>query len=54
MLNRIAQEPLAKVDYVSVADPTTLLEIEGEASSALVSMAVFIGNVRLIDNMVFG
>ncbi|TAK35224.1 MAG: pantoate--beta-alanine ligase [Chloroflexota bacterium] len=50
MLDLIAREPLAKVDYVSVADPTTLQEIEGTAESALVSMAVFIGRTRLIDN----
>ncbi len=47
-------EPLARVDYVSAADPLTLREIDGEASSALLSLAVFIGGVRLIDNLVLG
>ncbi len=47
-------EPLAQVQYVSVADPTTLQEIEGEVSYGLLSMAVYIGKTRLIDNIVVG
>jgi pantoate--beta-alanine ligase len=45
-------EPLARVDYVSAADPITLQEISGEAEHALLSMAVFVGTTRLIDNVV--
>ncbi|MBN1680170.1 MAG: pantoate--beta-alanine ligase [Anaerolineae bacterium] len=48
----IAAEPLARLDYVSAAHPVTLQEIEGETEQVLLSMAVFIGDVRLIDNMV--
>jgi len=47
----IEAEPLARVDYVSVADPVTLEEVSGHADRALLSMAVFVGDVRLIDNM---
>ena len=47
-------EPLARVDYVSAADPITLHEISGEAERALLSMAVFVGTTRLIDNIVLG
>jgi pantoate--beta-alanine ligase len=47
-------EPLARIDYVSLADPDTLQEIEGEAEKALASMAVFIGETRLIDNVILG
>ncbi len=47
-------EPLARVDYVSAADPITLQEISGEADKALLSMAVFVGTTRLIDNFVLG
>jgi pantoate--beta-alanine ligase len=50
----IAAEPLARIDYVSAADPITLQEIQGEATRALLSMAVFVGPVRLIDNLVLG
>jgi pantoate--beta-alanine ligase len=49
----IENEPLAKLQYVSCADPLTLQELEGQVSGeALLSMAVFIGKTRLIDNIV--
>jgi pantoate--beta-alanine ligase len=46
-------EPLAHSEYVSVADPGTLREIEAldAGQSALLSMAVRIGKTRLIDNL---
>jgi pantoate--beta-alanine ligase len=48
-------EPLARTQYVSAADPETLAEIEGQAGDgALLSMAVFIGKTRLIDNILLG
>ncbi len=50
----IEAEPLARPDYVSVADPVTLTEIAGDVERALLSLAVFIGQVRLIDNMLVG
>jgi pantoate--beta-alanine ligase len=54
MTQVIAAEPLARVDYISVADPVSLQEITGEAQRALFSMAVFIGTTRLIDNLSVG
>ncbi len=50
MLEVLAAEPLAKPDYVSVADPDTLEELETVAGRALLSLAVVIEGVRLIDN----
>lgn len=50
----IEAEPLARIDYVSAADPVTLHELEGDAVRALLSMAVFVGDIRLIDNMLLG
>ncbi len=50
----LAGEPLAEVQYISVADPDTLEESSGEITRALLSMAVFIGKTRLIDNMLVG
>lgn len=49
----LAAEPLARVEYVSVADPLSLGELEtvGEGG-ALLSMAVRIGTTRLIDNLI--
>ena len=50
----LASEPLAQVQYVSVADPETLEELSGKIRRALLSMAVFVGETRLIDNKVVG
>ncbi len=49
----LASEPLARPDYVSVAHPDTLQELDdsGSARRALASLAVRIGNTRLIDNV---
>jgi pantoate--beta-alanine ligase len=48
----LAAEPLAQVDYVSIADPETLDELSGELRGpALASLAVRIGRARLIDNL---
>jgi pantoate--beta-alanine ligase len=52
MLEVLAAEPLAKPDYVSVADPLTLRELERAEEGALVSLAVRFGGTRLIDNVV--
>jgi len=55
MKETIQAEPLARLQYVSCADPDTLQEWEGEiGGTALLSMAVFIGQTRLIDNLVLG
>ena len=54
MLDTLAAEPLARVQYVSCAHPYTLNELEGQVDHALLSMAVFIGKTRLIDNFMIG
>ncbi|MXX52964.1 MAG: pantoate--beta-alanine ligase [Dehalococcoidia bacterium] len=54
MLALLESEPSATVEYVSIADAGTLEELESVDRSALVSMAVRIGRVRLIDNVVLG
>jgi pantoate--beta-alanine ligase len=50
----LAGEPLADVQYVSCADYDTLEELETVTGKALLSMAVFMGKTRLIDNVVLG
>jgi len=53
MMEVLSAEPLAKVEYVSAADPATLLEYESDippGDGVLLSMAVFVGQTRLIDN----
>jgi len=51
----IAVEPLARVDYISLNDAETFEPLEhiGERP-ALLSLAVYLGKTRLIDNMVLG
>ncbi len=47
-------EELAQLQYVSCADPDSLEELESEIKNCLLSMAVFVGKTRLIDNIVLG
>lgn len=52
MTETIAAEPLARPQYVSCADAVSLQELQGPVTSqALLSMAVYLGKTRLIDNM---
>ena len=48
----IETEPLATLDYVSVADGTTLAELDRVDGPAIASLAVHVGSTRLIDNEV--
>ena len=50
MRRTLAEEPLAAIDYVSVADADTLQELETVDRPALLSLAVRFDEVRLIDN----
>jgi pantoate--beta-alanine ligase len=54
MKETLASEPLAQVQYVSCADYDTLEELSVAKGKTLLSMAVFIGKTRLIDNFVLG
>jgi len=48
----IDSEPLAQIDYMSVADAESLEELGEIDRPALVSLAVRVGKTRLIDNIV--
>jgi pantoate--beta-alanine ligase len=48
----LAGEPLAEVQYVSCADYESLEELDSIKGKALLSMAVYFGKTRLIDNFV--
>jgi pantoate--beta-alanine ligase len=50
----IQSEPLACLQYVSCADPETLQELSGSIEKGLLSMAVYFGKTRLIDNTILG
>ena len=54
MRSTLAAEPLAEVEYVSVADCRTLRELDRVDGSALLSLAVRFGTTRLIDNELLG
>lgn len=54
MVWRIQREPLAQIDYVSIADSNTLEELNHVDRPALASLAVRIGKARLIDNVMLG
>jgi len=46
-------EPLAQVNYISAADADSLQELEAPSEGPiLLSLAVFFGDVRLIDNLI--
>ncbi len=54
MKDVLASEPLAQMQYVSCADYDMLEELETVTGKTLLSMAVFMGKTRLIDNFVLG
>ena len=54
MTDTLASEPLARMQYVSCADYETLQELDLVTGKTLLSMAVFFGKTRLIDNLVLG
>ena len=50
----LSAEPLAEIDYVSIADPRTLRELSQPVDSPLLaSVAVRFSKTRLLDNMLF-
>jgi len=52
MTELIQREPLATIDYISIADTRSLVELETITTESLVSLAVKFGTTRLIDNIV--
>lgn len=48
----IEAEPLARIDYIAVTDLDRLEPREVVSEGTLISLAVFIGNTRLIDNTI--
>jgi pantoate--beta-alanine ligase len=51
----IEKEPLARIDYVSANDADTFEKLDKiDERPALLSLAVYVGKTRLIDNVVLG
>lgn len=55
VVNQINTIQLLKVEYFQIVDDTTLMPIEswGESGTKVGCIAVYAGNVRLIDNIIF-
>lgn len=51
MLATLQQEPAIRVDYIAVVDPETLLPIDDVNNGGLLAVAAYVGNTRLIDNV---
>jgi pantoate--beta-alanine ligase len=52
MKNIINMVPHTKIDYVSIVDPDTLEDVSNFNGKSVAAAAVWIGNTRLIDNIV--
>ncbi|MFC1893533.1 pantoate--beta-alanine ligase [Chloroflexota bacterium] len=52
MIALIQKEPLAEIDYVSVAHAETLEELDRVSPPTIISLTIRIGSTRLIDNIV--
>jgi pantoate--beta-alanine ligase len=54
LLDTIASEPRARLDYAEVVDPDSLLPVDQVSGPTLVAVAAWLGATRLIDNVVVG
>ena len=52
MTRLIREEPLARIDYLAVVHPATLDEVRAVRGRVALLLAVWIGETRLLDNMV--
>ncbi|WP_244835118.1 pantoate--beta-alanine ligase [Clostridium sp. BJN0001] len=54
IINKINEEPLAKIDYAELVDSEDLINVSTTINkSILVAIAVYIGKTRLIDNFTY-
>lgn len=52
MIKEIENHPNTRIDYIAICDPDTLVPVDKIENRVLLAMAVWIGNTRLIDNLV--
>lgn len=52
MKGLIAEMPMVKIEYVSIADTKDLKDISNISGEALIALAAFVGKTRLIDNVI--
>lgn len=48
----IERDPLLRLDYAEIVHPDTLLPVADSSRGALIAIAAWIGQTRLIDNMI--
>jgi pantoate--beta-alanine ligase len=53
-VRRYTDGPGISLEYVSVADPITLAELDARADAVVISLAARVGRARLIDNVLLG
>ncbi len=53
-VRELASNDSIAIEYVSVADPLTLAELDAPAGAAVISLAARVGRARLIDNVLLG
>ena len=49
----ISASPLARTDYAEIRHPETLSPVDSFKDGAIIALAVFFGNTRLIDNLLY-
>jgi len=54
LVKELATAPGVALQYVSVADPITLVELQRPADRVVISLAARVGRARLIDNVLLG
>lgn len=52
LLQAIEGDPMVRLDYAEIVDPDTLLPVQEVSHGALIAIAAWVGNTRLIDNAV--
>ena len=52
IINRVSSASLAKIDYAAIVDSRTFQPVESSKNGALVAIAVFMAQTRLIDNII--
>jgi pantoate--beta-alanine ligase len=50
-MQQIVENRQGRIDYISIVDPETLQPLDRIEQKALILLAVYIGKVRLIDNL---
>ena len=51
VIRKIGSAPLARIDYVEIADADTLQPVSKVRKNTVIALAVFFGKTRLIDNL---